>query len=139
MISYGSVVELLTVLTEERGMKVAVTESGKGALLTGGVAGLGGLLLGPLGLALGGAVGGCIAAWQAQGKFKPVMEVVLQDMKQEQRDKMVDCVRDVLANVDASDAIALVAVVQGNQALTQRVLTEMVSFLGRQCNIYVNE
>ena len=41
--------------------------------------------------------------------------------------------------LDASDAIALVAVVQGNQALKQRVLTEMVTFLSRQCNIYVNE
>merc|ERR1712038_2172596 len=103
VISYSSVLEVMTVLSEEKELRVTVTESGKGALLTGGVAGLGGLLLGPLGLALGGAVGGCIAAWQAQGKFKPVMEVVLQDMKQEQRDKMVDSVRTVLANIDASD------------------------------------
>ena len=134
---------------------MTVTESGKGALLTGGVAGLGGLLLGPLGLALGGAVGGCVAAWRAQGNFKPVMEVVLYDLKQDQRDRMVESVRTVLANIgglevvlllrlkliflDASDAIALVAVVQGNQALKQRVLTEMVTFLSRQCNIYVSE
>ena len=41
--------------------------------------------------------------------------------------------------VDASDGIALVAVVQGNQALKQRLVTEMVTFLSRQCNIYVNE
>ena len=99
VISYTSVMEMLAVLCEERKMMVAVTESGKGALLTGGVAGLGGLLLGPLGLALGGAVGGCLAAWHAQGKFKPLMEVILVDMKQDQRDKMVDCLRDVLANI----------------------------------------
>ena len=52
---------------------------------------------------------------------------------------MVESLRNVLADVEASDAIALLAVVQGNQALQQRVLSEMVTFLGRQCNIYVNE
>ena len=139
VISYNSVMEVLTVLCQERKLMVTVTESGKGALVTGGIAGLGGLLLGPLGLALGGAVGGCIAAWQAQGKFRPVMEVILHDMRQEQRDRMVESLRNVLADVEASDAIALLAVVQGNQALQQRVLSEMVTFLGRQCNIYVNE
>ena len=158
VISYSSVLEVMTVLSEEKELRVTVTESGKGALLTGGVAGLGGLLLGPLGLALGGAVGGCLAAWRAQGNFKPVMEVILYDLKQEQRERMVESVRTVLANLgrlivvllawlvrlkliflDASDAIALVAMVQGNQALKQRILTEMVTFLSRQCNIYVNE
>merc|ERR1712244_70164 len=129
VISYSSVLEVMTVLSEEKELRVTVTESGKGALLTGGVAGLGGLLLGPLGLALGGAVGGCIAAWRAQGHFKPLMEVILYDLKQEQRERMVESVRTILANIDASDAIALVAMVQGNQALKQRVLTEMVTFL----------
>ena len=99
VISYSSVLEVMTVLSEEKELRVTVTESGKGALLTGGVAGLGGLLLGPLGLALGGAVGGCIAAWQAHGNFKPVMEVILYDLKQDQRERMVESVRTVLANI----------------------------------------
>ena len=99
VISYSSVLEVMTVLSEEKELRVTVTESGKGALLTGGVAGLGGLLLGPLGLALGGAVGGCIAAWRAQGNFKPLMEVILYDLKQEQRERMVESVRTILANI----------------------------------------
>ena len=40
---------------------------------------------------------------------------------------------------DAGDAMTLVAVVQGNELLKNRVVTEMVTFLSRQCNIYVNE
>ena len=99
VISYSSVLEVMTVLSEEKELRVTVTESGKGALLTGGVAGLGGLLLGPLGLALGGAVGGCIAAWRAQGSFKPVMEVILYDLSQDQRESMVESVRTLLANI----------------------------------------
>ena len=40
---------------------------------------------------------------------------------------------------EAADALALVAAVQGNQALKARLAQEMVTFLSRQCNIYVNE
>ena len=59
----------------------------------------GGLVLGPMGLALGGAVGGALAAYIAQDRFKPLLEVILVDMKQDQRDRMVQGLRNVLTNV----------------------------------------
>ena len=40
---------------------------------------------------------------------------------------------------DAGDAMTLVAIVSSNEGLRNRVITEMVTFLSRQCNIYVNE
>ena len=52
-----------------------------------------------MGLALGGAVGGALAAYIAQDRFKPLLEVILVDMKQDQRDRMVQGLRNVLANV----------------------------------------
>ena len=56
-------------------------------------------MLGPMGLALGGAVGGALAAYIAQDRFKPLLEVILVDMKQDQRDRMVQGLRNVLTNV----------------------------------------
>ena len=122
-----------------KGFKTCWLESGKGALVTGCVAGLAGLLLGPIGLALGGAVGGAMAAVYAKDKFRPLHQVITEEMTQHQRDRMVECLRNVLTNIEATDALALVAAVQGNQALKARLATEMVTFLSQQCNIYVNE
>ena len=59
-----------------KGFKTCWLESGKGALVTGCVAGLAGLLLGPIGLALGGAVGGAMAAVYAKDKFRPLHQVI---------------------------------------------------------------
>jgi len=139
VLAYEDIMEVVRLLCEERNLTITVKESGKGALVTGGVAGLGGMILGPIGLALGGAVGGSIAAWMAQDKFKPLVQVIMEDMRADQRERMIGCLRKVLSQIEPQDALALVAMVQGNQALKARLAKEMVTFLSRQCNIYVNE
>eukprot|EP00090_Calanus_glacialis_P016847 TRINITY_DN26376_c0_g1_i2.p1 TRINITY_DN26376_c0_g1~~TRINITY_DN26376_c0_g1_i2.p1 ORF type:complete len:141 (-),score=43.94 TRINITY_DN26376_c0_g1_i2:183-605(-) len=139
VLAYNDIMELLRVLSEDRNLRVTVTESGKGALVAGGVAGIGGLVLGPIGLALGGSIGGCLAAYMGQGKFKPLALVIMEDIKDEQRVQMVNAVRAIVDNIDAGDAMTLVAIVSSNEGLRNRVITEMVTFLSRQCNIYVNE
>ena len=73
-------------------------ESGRGALLAGGLAGLAGLLAGPVGLALGGAVGGCLAAWLSHGKYKSLPEVIL-SLKAEDKQRLVEKARSVLTNI----------------------------------------
>ena len=80
-----------------------------------------------------------MAAVWAGDKFRPLHQVITEEMTQHQRDRMVECLRNVLTNIEATDALALVAAVQGNQALKARLATEMVTFLSQQCNIYVNE
>ena len=75
-------------------LQATVTGSMKGGLLAGAATMLGdnidsmlkvgkgearcdagGLTLGPLGLAVGGALGGSIAAWLSQGQFQPLGQV----------------------------------------------------------------
>ena len=63
----------------------------------------GGLLLGPIGLALGGAVGGAMAAVWAGDKFRPLHQVITEEMTQHQRDRMVECLRNVLTNIGIAD------------------------------------
>lgn len=52
-IAVGDVMKLLCSISEERKMKAAVKHSGRGALVTGAVAFVGGLVGGPPGLAVG--------------------------------------------------------------------------------------
>ena len=52
-----------------------------------------------VGLALGGAVGGALAAVWAGDKFRPLHEVITHEMSQHQRDRMVECLRNVLTNI----------------------------------------
>merc|ERR1712013_98316 len=99
VLAYHDIMELLRVLSEDRNLRVTVTESGKGALVAGGVAGIGGLVLGPIGLAIGGSVGGCLAAYLGQGKFKPLAMVIMEDIKEEQRVQMVNAVRGIVDNL----------------------------------------
>jgi len=139
VLSYNDIMELLRVLSDEKNLRVTVTESGKGALVAGGVAGIGGLVLGPVGLALGGTVGGCLAAYMGHGKFKPLAKVIMEDIKDDQKLQLVNAVRGVMGNLDAGDAVTLIALVTSNDGLRNRVVTEMITFLSRQCNIYVNE
>ena len=108
-----------------------------------------------MGLALGGTVGGCLAAYMGHGKFKPLAKVIMEDIKDDQKLQLVNAVRGVMGNLgktfngtakndsllftDTGDAVTLIALVTSNDGLRNRVVTEMITFLSRQCNIYVNE
>ncbi|XP_006887890.1 PREDICTED: protein C19orf12 homolog [Elephantulus edwardii] len=74
----GDIMQLLCSVSEERKMKAAFKQSGKGALVTGAVAFVGGLVGGPPGLALGGAVGGLLGAWMTSGQFKPIPQIIME-------------------------------------------------------------
>ena len=41
VLSYNDIMELLRVLSDDKNLRVTVSESGKGALVAGGVAGIG--------------------------------------------------------------------------------------------------
>ncbi|XP_010124326.1 PREDICTED: protein C19orf12 homolog, partial [Chlamydotis macqueenii] len=55
-ISVDDVVQLFCHLSQEKGMKAAVKHSGRGALLAGATAFIGGLVGGPPGIAVGKSV-----------------------------------------------------------------------------------
>ena len=81
VIRYNDIVHVITTLADEENITVAVKETLKGSLIAGGACALGGLVLGPPGLAIGGAVGGGIAYCLAKDKFKPLLHVILYEMR----------------------------------------------------------
>jgi len=138
VIRYNDILELMTVLSEDKNLQVTVSESLKGGLTAGVAATLGGLLLGPRGLALGGALGGVLGAVMSEDKFKPVSQAIMEMSDPDQR-RLVEAIRNIVRGLDASDAVELIAIVQGNELLKAKVMTEMVRFLRSEINLRIDD
>ncbi|XP_073914694.1 protein C19orf12 homolog isoform X1 [Castor canadensis] len=145
------IMKLLCSISEKRKMKAAVKHSGKGALVTGAVAFVGGLVGGPPGLAVDnleewlekcrfkrkdpwtarGAVGGLLGAWMTSGQFKPVPQILMELPPAEQQ-KLFNEVAAIVRNLDWMDAVQLTTLVMGSQALQQQLVAMLVNYVTKE-------
>ncbi|NXE86674.1 CS012 protein, partial [Menura novaehollandiae] len=130
------VMQVLSHLSEVKGMKAAVKHSGRGALLAGATAFLGGLVGGPPGIAVGGAVGGVLGAWMTSGQFKPVPQILLELPPTEQK-KLYDEAVAVIRHLDWTDVAQLTALVMGNAGLQQKLTAVLVNYLSKELRAQV--
>jgi hypothetical protein len=131
------IVNIISKLSDESGLKVTVNESVKGGVIAGTACTIGGVLLGPPGLAIGGAIGGCLAYILGNGKFKPVSDVITHDMRPEDRQQLVRSVERIVADLDAADAMHLLVLIQGNAVLKGQVISEVTNFFQHQLNMAI--
>lgn len=125
------IMRLLCSISEERKMKAAVKHSGKGALVTGTVAFVGGLVGGPPGLAVGGAVGGLLGAWMTSGQFKPIPQILMELPPAEQQ-KLFNEATAIVRHLDWTDAVQLTALVMGSEALQRQLLAMLVGYVTKE-------
>ncbi|XP_015297238.2 protein C19orf12 homolog isoform X1 [Macaca fascicularis] len=155
------IMKLLCSLSGERKMKAAVKHSGKGALVTGAVAFVGGLVGGPPGLAVGlqrsredstkdsrmsskpsfgspgvhvyywGAVGGLLGAWMTSGQFKPIPQILMELPPAEQQ-KLFKEAMAIIRHLEWTDAVQLTALVMGSEALQQQLLAMLVNYITKE-------
>lgn len=65
----SALMEAVAVLGDDHNLRVTITQSGKEALICGACSFIGGIIAGPVGLAVGGTLGG-LKAWQmSKGKW----------------------------------------------------------------------
>ncbi|KAM4894600.1 protein C19orf12 homolog [Sylvia borin] len=121
------VMALLSHLATVKGMKAAVAHSGRGALVTGASAFLGGVLGGPPGIAVGGAVGGLIG-WITSGQFKSVPQILM-ELPAAEKQKLCAEATAVVKNLNWIDAAQLIALVMANSSLTDKVLGVLTTYL----------
>ena len=138
VIKYNEILGLITRLGEEENIQVTVKESFKGGLIAGACCVVGGVLLGPPGLAIGGAVGGCTAWYNAKDKFRPLASVVLYDLTPEKQAVLVDKVQVIVRHLEATDAMALVALVQADHVLKSAVISEVTKYVMSVLGVTVN-
>ncbi|MBZ3888099.1 Protein C19orf12-like protein [Sciurus carolinensis] len=127
----ADIMKLLCSISEERKMKAAVKHSGRGALVTGAVAFVGGLVGGPPGLAVGGAVGGLLGAWMTSGQFKPIPQILIELPPAEQQ-KLFNEATAIVRHLDWTDAVQLTTLVMGSEALKQQLMALLVNYVTKE-------
>ncbi|XP_049765721.1 protein C19orf12 homolog [Schistocerca cancellata] len=128
----GEIMNALAIVSEHEHMNVAVKESAKGGIITGVSTVCGGLLLGPLGLALGGTFGGITAYCMSKNKFKPVPKILMEDLTVRQKEELVRSVQAVINDIRAEDAAVLASLILADRTLSVTVLQLVTNFLRTQ-------
>uniref|UniRef100_A0A2K5C3M1 CS012 protein n=1 Tax=Aotus nancymaae TaxID=37293 RepID=A0A2K5C3M1_AOTNA len=118
------IMKLLCSLSGERKIKAVVKHSGQGALVTGAVAFIGGLVGGPPGLAIGKAVGGLLGAWVTSGQFKPIPQIITELPPAEQQRLFNEA-----THLECTDTVQLTTLVMGSEALQQQLLATLVNYV----------
>merc|ERR1712226_1445631 len=128
----GDILTIITTLGDDENLRITVKQSAKGGLIAGISCAVGGLIGGPPGLAVGGAAGGCLAAYWAGNSFKSLSTVILYEMKPIDQKALVNAIQNIIQNVDAMDAIELLALLQGSNALKAKILSELTTYCQQQ-------
>ncbi|CAI5782561.1 Uncharacterized protein PODLI_1B041301 [Podarcis lilfordi] len=127
-VSMNDVMQLLCHVSDERKMRAAFKHSGRGAIVAGATAFLGGLVGGPPGIAVGGAVGGLFGAWMTSGQFQPIPQIILELPPTEQQ-RLYDNAYAIIGNLDWTDTAQLIALVMGNRAIQDQLLCMLTSYI----------
>ncbi|XP_068159231.1 protein Nazo-like [Drosophila tropicalis] len=129
-------IEAIAVLVDNNQIRATFEESAKGAAVVGITTLLGGLLLGPRGLALGGVVGGAVAYAMADDSFRPLGEIILNDLTDTQREQLVQHVTKAVQDVHPTDLAMLLPLIMSNVPVQLTVLNTVKSFA--QTNLKLN-
>ncbi|XP_050726911.1 protein C19orf12 homolog isoform X2 [Eriocheir sinensis] len=135
-INTSEILTLVTQVCEEEKLRVPVKESLKGGAIAFATTTVGGLLAGPVGLAVGGTVGGLTAAFLSHGKFKSVADVIRNDLTVAQREQLSNSVRNIIYGIGPEDVLVLTAYAL-QPAVKERVLQEVFSFFRSQLQLQI--
>lgn len=124
-------------LTDHHNIRVAIKQSGKGAALCGATCFVGGILLGPVGLAAGGAVGGLVAAYMTRGTFRSVGDIIRNDLTDSQRERLYYHITESIREVDGSDLVTLLPLVLSATNVQQAVLQSVISFMVKEMQLRI--
>ncbi|XP_013416425.1 protein C19orf12 homolog [Lingula anatina] len=130
-VDVNEVVAVCADLADEKNLRVTVQEALRGGLIAGATTVAGGLLLGPVGLAVGGAIGGAAAYANAQGKFKPV-STVLREMEPEKKKILYDRVQRIISGITIEDGIALLALIHSSDPMQAEFMCAVKSLVQDQ-------
>lgn len=136
-INTRDLLDVVAQLTEDRHVRVTIKESLKGGCIAATTTAVGGLFLGPAGLAIGGIVGGVTAALISKDKFKPISEVIMNDMTNAQREKLAASVAAITADLCVQDVALLIPLLLNNPSAKEAVLRSVFAFLQNEMQLQI--
>ncbi|XP_056272774.1 protein C19orf12 homolog isoform X1 [Pseudoliparis swirei] len=154
------VMKLCCELSANQQIQTTVKGSGKGAAAAGGLAFAGGLVGGPLGIAVGkwntmqrflpiiclcvstftslkhsspvgGAVGGLLGCWLTSGQFRPLPQIIM-ELSPQQQQKLYEGLVAVLGDIHWTDLAQLTALVMGNDTLKQQLTASLLGYITKE-------
>jgi len=128
-ISTSDIMEACNVIASQGHLQICVTESLKGAAMAGIGAFSLGVLLGPVGMAVGGALGGLAGARMAK-HYVPLVQI-LGNMTEDDKIKLSNHMLQVIQKLDITDALVLMSVVATPDAIARKaIVTGLGAYYG---------
>ncbi|XP_075529929.1 protein C19orf12 homolog [Dermacentor variabilis] len=128
--------DVLCMVSKEENLRVTLKHSVKGGLITGATAMVAGILMGPIGLAVGGALGGCAAAIMMQDKFVSAAEII-SNMSDDQKDDLITAVQRAFAEIEVADVVELAALLCGDIHIKKRIIRGIIDYFHSQMQLEI--
>ncbi|KAE8739429.1 hypothetical protein FOCC_FOCC015070 [Frankliniella occidentalis] len=136
-INTSEVMYILSQLSEQRNLRVAVTESLKCGAGIGLSAAICAILLGPVGLAFGGTVSSVIASYMMHGKFKSVALVIAQDMTPAQQSQLAASCMRIINDFRVEDVAVLLPLLLNSPSAQQALMTQLVGYVTNEMKLKI--
>ncbi|XP_022193850.1 protein C19orf12 homolog [Nilaparvata lugens] len=127
------ILELITIICEKRNVQVCVTQSLRGAAITAAGALFGSLIMGPLGLVMG-AVGGSLGAISTGENYRPLPQILMNDITHAQREEITTRINRVIADLDVTD-LRTVMMLAMSQSVSDVVIRELGCYVQRELSL----
>ncbi|XP_053528177.1 protein C19orf12 homolog [Artibeus jamaicensis] len=133
-VSVDDVMKLLCSISNKKGLEVVTKGQWRGVMHAGICAGIGGLLAGPPGIAVGGVLGGLMGAWMSKEKRRPASQV-LKELSGAQQMKLFNKVKAIICNLDSMNNKQLTEWVLSSESLQQQLLHMLKDFFEKELKI----